>query len=52
MVPLVTVIFGFIVMGDRLTFLQWIGAALVIGGVYLSMLQSRSNTNEKLKIDV
>jgi drug/metabolite transporter (DMT)-like permease len=43
MVPLVTVIFGFIVMGDRLTFLQWIGAALVIGGVYLSMLKSRSS---------
>ena len=41
MVPLMTVIFGFFVMGDRLTFLQCIGAALVIGGVYLSMLQSK-----------
>ena len=40
LVPLLTVIFGFFVMGDRLTFLQWIGAALVIGGVYLSMLES------------
>ena len=39
MIPLVTVIFGFIINGDRLTFLQWIGAALVIGGVYLSMLK-------------
>jgi drug/metabolite transporter (DMT)-like permease len=36
---LVTAIFGFIVMGDRLTPLQWLGAVFVIGGVYLSMLQ-------------
>ena len=39
LIPVVTVIGGFFVMGDRLTFLQWIGAALVIGGVYLSMLE-------------
>jgi drug/metabolite transporter (DMT)-like permease len=39
LIPLVTVIFGFIVMGDRLTLLQWLGAIFVIGGVYLSMLQ-------------
>jgi drug/metabolite transporter (DMT)-like permease len=37
MVPLVTVVFGFFIMGDRLTLLQWIGAFLVIAGVYLSM---------------
>jgi drug/metabolite transporter (DMT)-like permease len=37
LIPLTTVIFGFIVMGDRLTLLQWLGAVLVIGGVYLSM---------------
>jgi drug/metabolite transporter (DMT)-like permease len=30
MVPVVSVIGGFFVMGDRLTFLQWIGAVLVI----------------------
>ena len=36
LIPLVTAIFGFIVMGDRLTLLQWLGAVLVIGGVYLS----------------
>jgi drug/metabolite transporter (DMT)-like permease len=42
LVPLLTVIFGFIVMGDRLTFWQWIGAALVTGGVYLSMLERHS----------
>jgi drug/metabolite transporter (DMT)-like permease len=39
LIPLVTAIFGFIVMGDRLTLLQWLGAVFVIGGVYLSMLQ-------------
>ncbi|MCL1837239.1 MAG: DMT family transporter [Treponema sp.] len=41
LVPLLTVIFGFFIMGDRLTALQFAGAALVIGGVYLSMLESR-----------
>jgi drug/metabolite transporter (DMT)-like permease len=41
MVPVVSVIGGFFVMGDRLTFLQWVGAALVIGGVYLSVLQKK-----------
>jgi drug/metabolite transporter (DMT)-like permease len=39
LIPLVTVFFGFFVMGDRLTFLQWLGAVFVIGGVYLSMIQ-------------
>jgi drug/metabolite transporter (DMT)-like permease len=39
LIPLLTVIFGFIVMGDRLTFLQWLGALFVIGGVYLSILR-------------
>jgi drug/metabolite transporter (DMT)-like permease len=38
LIPVITVIGGFFVMGDRLTLLQWLGAALVIGGVYLSML--------------
>jgi drug/metabolite transporter (DMT)-like permease len=37
LIPVITVTGGFFVMGDRLTVLQWIGAALVIGGVYLSM---------------
>jgi drug/metabolite transporter (DMT)-like permease len=37
LIPLLTVIFGFFVVHDRLTLLQWCGAALVIGGVYLSM---------------
>jgi len=38
LIPLVTAVFGFIVMGDRLTLLQWLGAVFVIGGVYLSMI--------------
>jgi drug/metabolite transporter (DMT)-like permease len=42
LVPMLTVIFGFFVMGDRLTFWQWVGAALVIGGVYLSMMERPS----------
>ena len=42
LIPLITVIFGFFVMHDRLTLLQWLGAALVIGGVYLSMLKGKS----------
>ena len=38
LIPVVTVIAGFFVMGDRLTLLQLAGAALVIGGVYLTVL--------------
>jgi drug/metabolite transporter (DMT)-like permease len=41
LVPLITVIFGFLVMRDRLTFFLCFGAALVIGGVYLSMWESK-----------
>jgi len=41
LIPAITVIGGFFVMGDRLTLLQWLGAALVIGGVYLSMVETR-----------
>jgi drug/metabolite transporter (DMT)-like permease len=41
LIPVITVIGGFFVMGDRLTLLQWLGAALVIGGVYLSMLEAK-----------
>jgi len=44
LVPLLAVIFGFFVMRDRLTFLQWLGAALVIGGVYLSMFESKKKS--------
>jgi drug/metabolite transporter (DMT)-like permease len=41
LIPLLTVIFGFILMGDRLTALQWLGALFVIGGVYLSMWEGK-----------
>jgi drug/metabolite transporter (DMT)-like permease len=41
LVPVVAVIGGFFTMGDRLTPLQWLGAALVIGGVYLSMVKRK-----------
>ena len=40
LIPLITVIFGFFIMGDRLTLLQLGGAALVVSGVYLSILVS------------
>ena len=43
LIPVVTVIGGFIIMGDRLRPLQWLGAALVIGGVNLSMWEKRSS---------
>jgi drug/metabolite transporter (DMT)-like permease len=43
LVPVVAVIGGFFMMGDRLTPLQWLGAALVIGGVYLSMLKTNDD---------
>jgi len=46
LIPLVTAIFGFIVMGDRLTLLQWLGAVFVIGGVYLSMFQNQITNNK------
>ena len=41
LIPVVTVIAGFFILGDRLTLLQLAGAALVIGGVYLTVLPKR-----------
>ncbi|MDR0402056.1 MAG: DMT family transporter [Treponema sp.] len=38
LIPVVTVIAGFFILGDRLTFFQWAGAALVLCGVYLTAL--------------
>ena len=40
LIPVVTVIGGFFIMGDRLTLLQWVGAALVLFGVYLAVWES------------
>jgi drug/metabolite transporter (DMT)-like permease len=36
-IPMITVIAGFFILGERLTILQWAGAALVVSGVYLAM---------------
>jgi drug/metabolite transporter (DMT)-like permease len=36
-IPVVTVISGFFILGERLTPLQWAGALLVVSGVYLTM---------------
>jgi drug/metabolite transporter (DMT)-like permease len=41
LIPVITVIAGFFIMGDRLAPLQWLGAALVIGGVYLAMREEK-----------
>jgi drug/metabolite transporter (DMT)-like permease len=37
-IPVVSAIGGFFVLGERLKPLQWFGAALVLAGVYLTML--------------
>jgi drug/metabolite transporter (DMT)-like permease len=39
LIPVVTVTAGFFLLGDRLGPLQWAGAALVISGVYLTVLE-------------
>ncbi|MDR0448808.1 MAG: DMT family transporter [Treponema sp.] len=41
LIPLVTVIAGFFILGDRLMPLQWIGGVLVLGGVYLTVLPKK-----------
>ncbi|MDR1142759.1 MAG: DMT family transporter [Spirochaetaceae bacterium] len=38
LIPVVTVIAGFFIRGERLSGLQWAGAALVLMGVYLAVL--------------
>jgi drug/metabolite transporter (DMT)-like permease len=40
LIPIVTAIAGFLVLGERLMPLQWLGAALVISGVYLAVLKT------------
>jgi drug/metabolite transporter (DMT)-like permease len=37
LVPVVTVTIGFFLLGDRLSPIQWAGAAMVISGVYLAI---------------
>ncbi|GHV93720.1 membrane protein [Spirochaetia bacterium] len=41
LIPVITVIAGFFIMGDRLSPLQWLGAALVVSGVYLAMWEGK-----------
>ena len=49
LIPVVTVIAGFIVLNERLTLLQGAGAALVLAGVYLTILPSvLPNTGKKM----
>ena len=43
LIPVVTVIAGFFILDDRLTLLQWIGAALVLTGVYLAILDTKTD---------
>jgi drug/metabolite transporter (DMT)-like permease len=49
LIPMVTVIGGFFVLGDRLTPLQWAGAALVIAGVYLAMWEKKAGGRPRLR---
>jgi drug/metabolite transporter (DMT)-like permease len=41
LIPAVTVVSGFFILGERLSGFQWAGAALVLLGVYLTVLPQR-----------
>jgi drug/metabolite transporter (DMT)-like permease len=41
-IPVITAIAGFFIFGDRLHPIQWAGAALVIAGVSLAMIEKRA----------
>jgi drug/metabolite transporter (DMT)-like permease len=43
LIPVITVISGFFILGDRLSFLQWAGAALVVSGVYLAVPEQKGD---------
>jgi drug/metabolite transporter (DMT)-like permease len=47
LIPVVTVIGGFIVLNERLTLLQGAGAALVLAGVYLTILPKKIDKIKK-----
>jgi drug/metabolite transporter (DMT)-like permease len=40
-IPVISAIGGFLILGERLQTLQWLGAALVLAGVYLAMAAQR-----------
>ena len=42
LIPVVSTIGGFFILGERLQPLQWLGGALVLGGVYLAMARLRA----------
>ena len=44
LIPVVTVISGFLVLHERLTLLQGMGAVLVLAGVYLTILPQRAKS--------
>jgi len=48
LIPVVTVIGGFFVLGERLTLLQGAGAALVLAGVYLTILPKKIDKIKKI----
>jgi drug/metabolite transporter (DMT)-like permease len=43
LIPVVTAAAGFVILGDRLSPVQWAGAAMVIAGVYLAMAEPKSS---------
>lgn len=45
-IPVISAIGGFFVLGERLRPLQWVGAALVLAGVYLAMIPANTGGNE------
>jgi len=45
LIPVVTVIAGFFMLGERLSPLQLLGAALVLGGVYMAMWEKKTSPN-------
>jgi drug/metabolite transporter (DMT)-like permease len=51
-IPVVTAIAGFFLLGDRLHPIQWAGAALVISGVTLAMVERKPRDQERHRSNV
>ena len=45
-IPVISAVGGFIILGERLQPLQWLGAILVLAGVYLAMAAGKSAPSE------
>jgi drug/metabolite transporter (DMT)-like permease len=41
LIPVVTVAAGFVILGERLAALQWLGAVVVLAGVYLATIETK-----------